>query len=65
MKTIQKELIHEGKIKAVLAATGVRDDARFLARVAFGIKNPRVATEDTRKSKVFRSMSSCDFEIYF
>lgn len=58
----KKEKVDQGKIKAVLAATSVRDDARFLARVAFGISSPRVGIERLGKHKVFGSMSGCDFE---
>ena len=64
-KKLKKEPINEGKIKAVLAATGVRDDARFLARVAFGMMSPRVGSERLGKSGVFGSMSGCDFEVSF
>ncbi|KAK4690703.1 origin recognition complex subunit 4, partial [Lecanoromycetidae sp. Uapishka_2] len=37
--------IDDSKIQAILSATAVRDDARFLARVAFGISSPRVTSE--------------------
>ena len=63
--TLKKEKIDEKKIKAVLAATKVRDDARFLARVAFGITSPRVGTEKLGRSSVFGSCSGCDFEVSF
>lgn len=55
--------IDEKKIKAILAATNVRDDARFLARVAFGISSPRVTKEKLGKHEVFGSMTDCDFEV--
>ena len=55
--------IDEAKIEAVLAATAVRDDARFLARVAFGISSPRVTAEKLGKMAVFGSMDDCDFEV--
>lgn len=58
----RKGRIDEGKIKAILAATKVRDDARFLARVAFGISSPRVTMEKLGKHAVFGSMDDCDFE---
>lgn len=59
----RKGRIDEGKVKAILAATTVRDDARFLARVAFGISSPRVTTEKLGKSAVFGCMDDCDFEV--
>ena len=55
--------IDEKKIKAILAATNVRDDARFLARVAFGISSPRVTKEKLGKHEVFGSMTDCNFEV--
>lgn len=62
-KKLKKEPITETKIKAVLAATSARDDARFLARIAFGMSSPRVTIEKLGKSKVFGSCSGCDFEV--
>ena len=62
-KKLKKMPINEGRIKAILSATKVRDDARFLARVAFGISSPRVGIEKLGKHKVFGSMSECDFEV--
>ena len=62
-KKLKKEKIDEGKIKAVLAATTARDDARFLARIAFGIQSPRVGIERLGKNKVFGSCGGCDFEV--
>ena len=59
----RKGRIDERKIKAILAATTVRDDARFLARVAFGISSPRVTVEKLGKHAVFGSMDDCDFEV--
>lgn len=59
----RKVCIDEGKIKAILLATKVRDDARFLARVAFGISSPRVTTEKLGKHAVFGSMDDCNFEV--
>ncbi|CRK23693.1 hypothetical protein BN1723_013084 [Verticillium longisporum] len=46
----------------VLEATDVRDDPRFLARVAFGIKSPRVTRLGLDKKKIFASMAESDFE---
>ena len=62
-KRQQKEPVDEAKIKAVLSATTVRDDARFLARVAFGISSPRVTSEKLSKNAVYGSMNECDFEV--
>ena len=61
--SLKKEKINEAKIKAVLAATKIRDDARFLARVAFGIMSPRVGSERLGKSGVFGCCGGCDFEV--
>lgn len=59
----RKGRIHEAKIKAVLAATASRDDARYLARVAFGISSPRVTIEKLGKHPAFGNSSDCDFEV--
>ena len=59
----RKGRIDKRKIEAILAATTVRDDARFLARVAFGISSPRVTMEKLGKHGVFGSMDDCDFEV--
>ncbi|KAK8115719.1 ATP-dependent DNA helicase Q-like 3 [Apiospora sp. TS-2023a] len=48
-------------IKAVLKACEVRDDPRFLARVAFGIKSPRVMKLKLQNTKVFGSLEDHDF----
>ncbi|KAI0466512.1 ATP-dependent DNA helicase recQ [Xylaria cf. heliscus] len=49
-------------IRKILAACDVRDDPRFLARVAFGIKSPRVTKLSLDKNKVFGSLEDHDFE---
>lgn len=59
----RKGRIDEAKIKAILSATKSRDDARFLARVAFGVSSPRVTAEKLGKLSVFSSMADCDFEV--
>ncbi|KAG8972658.1 hypothetical protein FRC05_009669 [Tulasnella sp. 425] len=41
----------------VLASTAIRDDARFLARIAFGITSPRITAEKLSKHPAFGSMS--------
>lgn len=60
---VEKAKVDQKKIDAVFAATKIRDDARFLARVAFGISSPRVTKEKLAKHKVFGSMKDCDFEV--
>jgi superfamily II DNA/RNA helicase len=50
-------------IKKVLAACDVRDDPRFLARIAFGIKSPRVTQLKMDKNPVFMSLADHDFEV--
>ena len=55
--------IDEEKIKRILSATKVRDDTRFLARVAFGISGPRVTAEKLAKDPVFGCMDGCNFEV--
>lgn len=57
-----KVVDHEG-ISRVLAATDVRDDPRFLARVAFGIKSPRVGQLGLDKKPAFMSMADHDFDV--
>lgn len=55
--------VDDAKVRAILAATQVRDDPRFLARVGFGISSPRVTLEKLGKHAVFGSLSECDFEV--
>jgi RecQ family ATP-dependent DNA helicase len=59
---VTKARVDQRKINAILTATQVRDDARFLARVAFGISSPRVTQEKLGKNAVFGSMKDCEFE---
>lgn len=49
-------------IKQVLATTSVRDDPRFLARVAFGIRSPRISQLKLEKTNAFRSLAHHDFD---
>lgn len=56
------EVVDVDKIKAVLKECKVRDDPRFLARVAFGIKSPRVTQLKLDKSPVFMSLADHSFE---
>ena len=61
LPTIAPEKPDETLVQAVLKACSVRDDPRFLARVAFGITSPRVMALKLQKSHVYRSMNDCDF----
>lgn len=49
------------KVKRILDNIKARDDPRFLAKVAFGIKSPRITAEKVPSSGVFESMNVCDF----
>ncbi|KAG8166112.1 hypothetical protein KVR01_004664 [Diaporthe batatas] len=49
-------------IRMVLAECPVRDDPRFLARVAFGIMSPRVRELKMHQSAAWESMQDQDFE---
>jgi RecQ family ATP-dependent DNA helicase len=49
--------------KAVLTTVAARDDARFLARVAFGISSPRVTTMKLSRNPVFGSMDDHGFMV--
>ena len=59
----RKGRINKTRFLAILAATNVRDDPRFLARIAFGITSPRVTANKLSKHPVFGSMDDCDFEV--
>ncbi|RFN48070.1 ATP-dependent dna helicase q-like 3 [Fusarium flagelliforme] len=54
--------VDRAAVAQVLAVTDVRDDARFLARIAFGIKSPRVGKLKLDKTKAFMSMADQDFD---
>lgn len=58
----QRPLDREG-IRKVLADCPVRDDPRFLARVAFGIASPRVTTLKMRQTSAWESMVDQDFDV--
>ncbi|KAI0394918.1 hypothetical protein F5Y17DRAFT_457505 [Xylariaceae sp. FL0594] len=51
---------HAG-IKAILDFCDVRDDPRFLARIAFGIKSPRVTRLKLDRNKLLGSLEDHDF----
>ncbi|KAH8688238.1 P-loop containing nucleoside triphosphate hydrolase protein [Ilyonectria robusta] len=55
--------VSQAAIQRVLTTTDVRDDARFLARVAFGIKSPRVTKLKLDKTPAFMSMADQDFSM--
>lgn len=55
--------LDESKIKSVLSTCGVRDDARLLARLAFGISSPRLTQLGLSKHPVFRSCENSDFTL--
>lgn len=57
-----KGCIDDRKFLAVLAATPIRDDPLFLARVAFGVRSPRITAQKLEKMGVFGSMDEYDFE---
>lgn len=48
--------------QSVLDEVPDRDDARYLARVAYGITSPRATTEKMTKNAVFGSMCDQDFQ---
>ncbi|OAR01377.1 hypothetical protein LLEC1_04929, partial [Akanthomyces lecanii] len=50
-------------IKRILDACDVRDDPRFLARIAFGIKSPRVTQLKMDRHAVFMSLADHDFGV--
>lgn len=50
------------KIREVLDKVSVRDDARFLAKMAFGIQTPRATELKVKATGVFESMNVCDFQ---
>ncbi|KAI1341125.1 ATP-dependent DNA helicase recQ [Xylariaceae sp. FL0016] len=49
-------------IQKILKECEVRDDPRFLARVAFGIKSPRVTQLKLDKKQIFGSLEDHDFK---
>jgi hypothetical protein len=55
--------VNKGAIAKILAECDVRDDPRFLARVAFGIKSPRATKLKLDKKGIFGSLADHDFEV--
>ncbi|CAK4034757.1 ATP-dependent DNA helicase [Lecanosticta acicola] len=52
---------NSGAFSKILEAVPDRDDARYLARIAFGISSPRVTAAKLSKSAVLGSMEDQDF----
>lgn len=50
------------KLQKLLDKVTVRDDPRFLAKIAFGIRSPRVTALKIFQTGVFESMNVCDFD---
>ncbi|KAM0750266.1 ATP-dependent DNA helicase [Meredithblackwellia eburnea MCA 4105] len=62
-KVAEVQAVNPTKINAVLTVCGVRDDARFLARLAFGISSPRITTLSLSKNPIFGSCADADMEL--
>lgn len=58
----QRSLDRDG-VRLVLSECPVRDDPRFLARVAFGIASPRVTALKMKQSLAWESMVDQDFDV--
>ncbi|KAI1814247.1 ATP-dependent DNA helicase recQ [Poronia punctata] len=54
--------VDKARVNAILDACDVRDDPRFLARVAFGIKSPRIAKLKLDRKAVFTSLQDHEFD---
>ncbi|KAK7219267.1 hypothetical protein V2G26_007270 [Clonostachys chloroleuca] len=63
LPTPKSKTLDQSQIRAVLAATKIRDDPLFLARVAFGISSPRATKSKLSKHPIFGSMANDDFEM--
>ena len=55
----------EDGIRRILAACDVRDDPRFLARLAFGIPSPRTKALRLYKTFMFGYLKDHSFEVCF
>ncbi|CZT41786.1 related to QDE3 protein (involved in gene silencing) [Rhynchosporium secalis] len=55
--------LNKTALAAVIAKVPVRDDARLLARIAFGISSPRVTTLKLSRDPVFGSMADHEFTV--
>lgn len=49
------------KVKYLLEKITIRDDPRMLAKIAFGIRSPRITALKISQLGVFESMNVCDF----
>ncbi|GAA5876265.1 hypothetical protein JCM16303_007075 [Sporobolomyces ruberrimus] len=49
------------QFKFILASCGVRDDGRLLAKVAFGIRSPRITDLGLARADCFGILCDCDF----
>lgn len=57
--------IDQRRLNAVVdACASETDDARFLARVAWGVSSPRIIKMKLNKNPVWESMTDCDFEVH-
>jgi hypothetical protein len=52
-------------IQKILDACDIRDDPRFLARIAFGIKSPRVTQLKLDRHAVFGSLADHEFSVSY
>lgn len=59
----QQRPLDRGLVRQVLADCPVRDDPRFLARVAFGIMSPRVRELKMNQTSAWESMVDQDFDV--
>ncbi|CAG9973803.1 unnamed protein product, partial [Clonostachys byssicola] len=65
LPTTKLKTLDQSQVRAVLAATKIRDDPLFLARVAFGISSPRATKSKLSKHAIFGSMADDDFEVCY
>jgi len=56
---------NKSAFKAILSQIPDRDDARFLAKVAFGIHSPRITTLKLGRNPIFGSMEDHQFIVCF
>ena len=54
---------NKAAFKAILKKVQDRDDARFLARIAFGIRSPRITKLKLGKDPIFESMADHEFPV--
>jgi hypothetical protein len=63
----ERQVIKEdtGAVGRILSAVPERDDPRFLARIAFGIKSPRITALKYSNQAIFGSLKEHDFPVRF